>query len=282
MTWLTALRLGRVSNLPTVWTNALAGVMLSAGTLSPVGWVALLIGLSALYVGGMYLNDAFDAKIDAVQRVSRPIPRGQASRGAVFAIGFALLAAGLACLAALGRGAVTAGVFLAVAIVVYDWLHKKTVLAPLLMALCRWLIYPTAALAAFGAMSWPLLWGATGLFCYVAGLTYAAKQEAFDRVERLWPLAIMAVPFLVGATMVSASPGALPFLALLALWTAGCLYLLRRRRMGDVGRAVSLLIAGISLYDAVLVAAAGSSLLGIVCALAVLVTVIAQRYVPGT
>jgi UbiA prenyltransferase family len=282
MTWLTALRLGRVSNLPTVWTNALAGVVLSAGFLPVAGWAALLIGLSALYVGGMYLNDAFDAKIDAIQRVSRPIPRGQASRGAVFGIGFALLAVGLACLAPIGSGAVTAGALLAIAIVVYDWLHKKTVLAPLLMALCRWLIYPTAALAAFGAMSWPLLWGATGLFCYVAGLTYAAKQEAFDRVERLWPLAIMAVPFLIGAAWVSAAPGALPFLALFALWTAGCLFLLRRRRMGDVGRAVSLLIAGISLYDAVLVAAAGSALLGILCALAVLLTVIAQRYVPGT
>ena len=31
MTPLTALRLGRVSNLPTVWTNALAGIALSGG-----------------------------------------------------------------------------------------------------------------------------------------------------------------------------------------------------------------------------------------------------------
>ena len=35
MTFADALRLGRVSNLPTVWTNALAGMVLAAGWLAP-------------------------------------------------------------------------------------------------------------------------------------------------------------------------------------------------------------------------------------------------------
>jgi hypothetical protein len=282
MTWLTALRLGRVSNLPTVWTNALAGVVLSVGFLSPGGWALLLIGLSLLYVAGMYLNDAFDAGIDALQRSGRPIPRGEVSRGMVFAIGFALLAVGILCLALLGGGAALAGVLLAAAIILYDWLHKKTALAPLLMALCRWLIYPLAALAAYGAMTSSLLWGATGLFCYIAGLTYAAKQEALDRVDRMWPLAILAVPFLVGLAAAAANPRALLLLAVFALWTAGCVYLLRRRRTGDVGRAVSLLLAGICLYDAVLVAAAGFAGLSAICLAAALLTVAFQRYIPGT
>ena len=282
MIWLTALRLGRVSNLPTVWTNALAGVVLSMGFLTPGGWAALLIGLSLLYVAGMYLNDAFDAGIDALQRSGRPIPRGEASRAMVFAVGFALLAAGVLCLALLGSGAAMVGALLAAAIVLYDWLHKRTALAPLLMALCRWLIYPAAALAAYGALTSSLLWGATGLFCYIAGLTYAARQEAFDRVDRMWPLAILAVPFLVGLAAASANPQALPLLALFALWTAGCVYLLRRRRIGDVGRAVSLLLAGISLYDAVLISAAGFGGLSVICVAAALLTVAAQRYIPGT
>ena len=282
MTWLTALRLGRVSNLPTVLTNAIAGGVLSGGSLSASGWAVLLIGLSLLYVAGMYLNDAFDAEVDAVERSGRPIPRGEATRSMVFAVGFAMLALGIACLWLLGGGAGGAGIVLASAIVLYDWLHKKTALAPSLMALCRWLIYPTAALAAYGALSPSLLRGATGLFCYIAGLTYAAKQEAFDRVERLWPLAVMIVPFLVSLAAAATAPQALPLVALFALWTAGCLFLLWRRRIGDVGRAVSLLLAGISLYDAVLVSAAGFAGLSILCAAAVLLTVIAQRYVPGT
>ena len=40
MTWMDALKLGRVSNLPTVWTNALAGMVLAGGVL---GGEALLI-----------------------------------------------------------------------------------------------------------------------------------------------------------------------------------------------------------------------------------------------
>jgi len=282
MTWLTAFRLGRVSNLPTVWTNALAGVVLSGGTLGFGGWGLLLVGLSLLYVAGMYLNDAFDAGIDAVERPSRPIPSGEASRIAVFANGFGLLAGGLLCIALFGGGAPQAGVALAVAIVAYDAIHKQTMLAPLLMGLCRFLVYPAAALAASGVFSSALFWGATGLLCYIAGLTYAARQEAFDRVERMWPLAILAVPFLVGLGFAAGDLQALALLAVFALWTAGCLYLLRRRQPGDIGRAVSLLLAGISLYDAVLVAAFGFAGLSLLCVAAVPATIAAQRYVPGT
>ncbi len=111
----------------------------------------------------------------------------------------------------------------------YDWLHKRTPLAPLLMALCRALIYPAAAAAAYGAFGQPLLFGAIGLFCYIAGLTYAAKQEAFDRIGRLWPLAVMAVPLAVGATA--------------ALAQAASLALLRRLRALDSGGAVAVAAA---------------------------------------
>ena len=282
MTPLTALRLGRVSNLPTVWTNALAGVALSGGVLSAGNLVPLLIGLSLLYVAGMYLNDAFDAEIDARERAGRPIPQGAASRGAVFGLGFGMLIAGVLCLATLGRTVALTAMLLAAAIVLYDWLHKRTPFAPLLMALCRALIYPAAAAAAYGAFGQPLLLGAIGLFCYIAGLTYAAKQEAFDRIGRLWPLAIMAVPIAVGGAVTLGEPQDLLFFAAFVLWTTAALWLLLRRRQGDVGRAVSYLIAGISLFDAVLVAAHHSPGLGLLCALAVPVTIAAQRYVPGT
>ena len=282
MSWLTALRLGRVSNLPTVWTNALAGIVLSAGALSSTSLVPLLIGLSLLYVAGMYLNDAFDAEIDARERAGRPIPQGEVAVRTVFAAGFVLLALGLVCLAALGGKAALMAILLAGVIVLYDWLHKRTALAPLLMALCRALTYGVAAAAAYGEFGKPLLIGAIGLFCYIAGLTYAAKQEAFDRVERLWPLAVMAVPLAVATAAVLDRPQALPFFVAFLVWTGAALWLLWRRRPGDVGRSISWLIAGIPLYDAVLAGAYHSPELGLLCALAVLLTIAAQRFVPGT
>src|SRR5258708_39014647 len=83
--------LGRVSNLPTVWTNVLAGVALAA--LEPEWKVVLPVGLavSLLYVAGMYLDDAFDRGPDA--RVERPIPRGEVSARLVFKAGFGVMAA---------------------------------------------------------------------------------------------------------------------------------------------------------------------------------------------
>ena len=60
-----ALRLGRVSNLPTVWTNALAGIVLAGGHVADRRTLPLIVAFSLFYVAGMYLNDAYDAGIDA-------------------------------------------------------------------------------------------------------------------------------------------------------------------------------------------------------------------------
>jgi hypothetical protein len=84
------LRLGRVSNLPTVWTNVLAAVVLSGGDWRSRHLALLLISMSLCYVGGMYLNDYFDRAIDARERPERPIPSGAISASTVAAVGFAL------------------------------------------------------------------------------------------------------------------------------------------------------------------------------------------------
>ena len=72
-----ALRLGRVSNLPTVTTNVLAALALSGATPAPWSIAVICAAISLLYIAGMFLNDAFDRTIDALQRPERPIPSGQ-------------------------------------------------------------------------------------------------------------------------------------------------------------------------------------------------------------
>jgi len=49
----TLLRLGRVSNLPTVWTNVIAGATIAntAATVADIATVGL--AMTAFYVGGM-------------------------------------------------------------------------------------------------------------------------------------------------------------------------------------------------------------------------------------
>jgi 4-hydroxybenzoate polyprenyltransferase len=74
--------LGRVSNLPTVWSNCLAGWVLQ-GRGSAWRFTVLCFGATCLYIGGMYLNDAFDVEFDRRFRRDRPIPSGAISLEAV-------------------------------------------------------------------------------------------------------------------------------------------------------------------------------------------------------
>ncbi|GAA0585594.1 UbiA family prenyltransferase [Craurococcus roseus] len=263
MTPAAALRLGRVSNLPTVWTNAITGVALAG--VSPWHWatVPAALGLSLSYVGGMYLNDAFDRAVDARERPSRPIPSGAAEANTVFAAGFALLLGGVAMLlaAACGFGvsaewAVLAGLALGGAVLAYNWHHKGNPLSPLWMGACRVLAYVSAGLAATAVLPAPLLAAAAVSLCYLIGLTYIAKQETLGRVGNLWPLLFLAAPLAYGAWLAEAATDWLVLLAL-AGWIGVALALLRRRRPGDIPRAVVSLIAGIALLDAMFLAIAG-------------------------
>ena len=280
MTFETILKLGRVSNLPTVWTNAMAGAVLS-GHPSPDVILIAGLALSLFYIGGMWLNDAFDAEIDARERANRPIPMGEIAVGTVFAVGFALLGAGVLLAFALGAMAGLAGLALAVAVILYDWLHKRTVLSPVIMGATRFFCYVLPA-AAVGAIGGPVVLGALGLLAYIVGLTYAAKQEAYDRLDRAWPLAVLAVPLLY--SFLQAIPGMLALViwaGLLAVVLAA-LRLLLRRAKGDVPKAVVTMIAGISLYDAVLIAGAGQPVLALLAAAGFALTLVLQRIVSGT
>ncbi|HEX2137225.1 MAG TPA: prenyltransferase, partial [Microvirga sp.] len=56
----TLLRLGRVSNLPTVWTNVAAATAIAGGDPLSGRAASVFAAMTLFYLGGMYLNDAFD------------------------------------------------------------------------------------------------------------------------------------------------------------------------------------------------------------------------------
>jgi 4-hydroxybenzoate polyprenyltransferase len=193
----TALRLGRVSNLPTVWTNVMAGLALNGGALDVRLILPLGLAASLFYVAGMYLNDAFDWRWDAQHRPERPIPAGEVTARTVYLAGFAMMAAALAVLAAgPGRPApFFAGLGLGACILIYDASHKKNPLAPLVMGLCRVGVYLLAALAVAPRIASPVYIGAGIQLGYLVGLTLVARHET--RNPRL--------PQLVGALIAGIS-----------------------------------------------------------------------------
>lgn len=294
----TALQLGRVSNLPTVWTNTLAGAALAAapgsgsssGTNFGAGFAVMLLAFSLFYVGGMFLNDAFDAKFDATTRPERPIPRGEVSAAQVFRWGFAMMAAAIALLAWVGFGfaprvgawPAAAGLALAATITFYDWNHKKNLFSPVVMGLCRVLVLVGAGLCVTAAPGAALWVAAALMLCYLIGLTYVAKQENLERVENLWPLLFLAAPVAYGAWLAWQSGAVALFWLLFCGWMGVALWLLRRRAKGDIPRAVVSLIAGISLLDAMLIAGHGAPALALVALLGFVTTLLFQRYISGT
>ena len=280
----TLLRLGRVSNLPTVWTNVIAAATISnaAADFADVALVGL--AMTALYVGGMYLNDFFDRDIDARERPGRPIHAGDISAGAVSTIGFALLAVGVALLLRFGFLTVIWGLALAGAIVLYDAWHKGNIFAPVIMGLCRALVYLATGAGVIGEIRFALIAGAIALAAHVIGLTYAAKQENLNEVGRLWPLAFLAAPLLLALpAILSGLPVVIACLLLCAADVAAVRLLAQRAAPDAVPRAVSMLIAAICLVDALAVALyAGGILLACICASGYLLTRLFQMFIPGT
>ena len=284
----TALKLGRVSNLPTVWTNTLAGVVIAAGAVGGLTLATMILAFSLFYVGGMFLNDAYDARFDAVTRPERPIPSGEVTREAVFGYGYAMLGAGVVLLLALGYVGQTrwwpaaGGVALAATIVLYDRHHKNNPMSPLIMGLCRVLVYISAALCLTAALPREIWIAALLVLCYLIGLTYIAKQENLGKVENLWPLIFLAAPVIHGLLLGLEDPTVLAFWLLFTVWIVVALRYLARRGPGDIPRAVVSLIAGISLLDAMLIAGAGSWALALLALAGFGFTLFFQRYITGT
>jgi 4-hydroxybenzoate polyprenyltransferase len=294
MTLATVLALGRVSNLPTVWTNCLAGAVLAGGGASPWSIATTAIALSLFYCGGMFLNDAFDREVDAVERPRRPIPSGRASAAAVFALGTAQLVAGLALLTLVARAvggridlALVSGVVLALAILAYDAAHGATALAPWLMAACRALVYVCAATATTATPAWPVVMpAAAGLAVYTAGITYVSRVEASGVASRAWPVALLiAAPVgLLASSGGPTDPRAWAALAAIA-WILHALSFATRRREPDVPGGVMRLIAGMCVLDAAWIAATGAfggTMLAALALIGLPVTRLLQRRVAGS
>jgi len=152
------------------------------------------------------------------------------------------------------------------------------------MGLCRALVYIGTGVAVTGSTSHATIVGAVALASHVAGITYAAKQESLDRIESLWPLALLAAPlFIALPTVFNGWVVIVAFLLLLAADAFAIQLLVRRPAPGAVPLAVSGLIAAICLVDALAIARAGGGVLLVAfCMLGYPLTRLLQKSIPGT
>jgi 4-hydroxybenzoate polyprenyltransferase len=235
--------LARASNLPTVWSNCIAGCWL--GGWAPCGTVLLLcVAGSLFYAGGMFLNDFCDVGCDRQYKPDRPIIAGQVTRREVGLAAAAFMLAGLLLALAIRPNVLLWSAILVLVITAYDFLHKRISWAPVLMAACRFLLYLTAAAAGAFVLTLRALGFALALGLYVVGLSYLARGESqARRTSMFWQLLLFA-PVFASFYFDSALLALLCALPLLVwIWRA---FIVAKQ---NVARAVGALLAGIVLVD---------------------------------
>ena len=246
----TLLILGRVPNLPTVWSNCFAGWWLGGG--GNFGKLPLLLfGASALFTGGMFLNDAFDAEFDRQRHPSRPIPSGAISLAAVWRWSFALLGLGAISLAVLGKTTGVLTLALLACIIIYSATHKAVTASPWLMGLCRFWIYVIAGSTGVWGVNGAPIWCGAALAIYVAGLSSVARRKSFRGPVPYWPLLLLAAPVFLAMlmNMGNARKDAMLLSFVFVLWVARCARTIFQPGEVNVGRIVTGLLAGIVLVD---------------------------------
>lgn len=263
--WHAWLELARISNLPTVWTNVLAGWLLAAGAWHwmPLAW--LLAGASLLYTAGMILNDAMDVKFDREHRQERPIPSGRIAVSTAWSVGIVMLLAGAALCFFVAGACGWLVLALVVAILVYDAFHKPWAGSVLIMGSCRTLLYLVAGSAVTGGLSWDtnheLVVKAIALGGYIVGVSLVARSESKqnDQMGLSGTLGwiCLSIPGLAPITLMATRelPWRLPWELIVfgfILWRAKRIL---RGGPASIGQAVGWLLAGIVVVDAVAISA---------------------------
>lgn len=283
--------LGRVSNLPTVWTNVVVGWLVGGGLFGPqIGW--MIAGVSLLYWAGMTLNDAFDVDWDKAHAPERPIPKGDISVKATWIIGVVQMLAGAALIIGKTDASLAVLAGLIAAILAYDWIHKKWKGAVLIMGLCRALVYLLGWTAARSDMQLaaasPLVYLlGIGVLLYIAGLTLVARGERDEKSNGLaaLPRVLLLIPSAFPVMVLYCEQSldithALLFGGII-ISSAWIIFVRTLLSAGKIPQGIGFAIAGIALYDAV-VAFYIDWRAGVFCLVCFGLALVAQRVIPAT
>ena len=279
--FLAVLELCRVSNLPTVISNCVAGSLVAEGILG-LDLIFVLIGASLVYSGGMVMNDAVDFRYDKKFKKDRPIVSSKISLFSSWQLAILFLVSGSVFLG-IGSTSYFWVALLIVSIIFYNVFHKKFGITIYVMGFCRSLLNFIAGYTLSLSNS-VILWGlALGL--YTAGITLVARGEDTDQKVKMIGIILLTAPVFLSiyCSLVSLNlivPIIFSSLALIVL----ILYSLRiinSENPGKIGKAVSLLIAGMCIVDSMAV----SSVIGyqgLLFIFGVPIVLIFQRKIAGT
>ncbi|KKD00261.1 UbiA family prenyltransferase [Photobacterium halotolerans] len=312
-TWLT---LGRASNLPSVWSNVFAAALiaqtslntkilgndaLSTGAMDNEAWIpgslslqimlwtGCLLSLSLMYLGGMFLNDAFDANWDRRNNNTRPIAQGKVSVAAVWLNGLGMLALGMGLAGSLYQRAVpgqavygwVAVGLLATLILLYNLVHKRFKHSAVLMGGCRLSVYLIAALM-LAEITPELFLAALALCLYISGITYVAREEHTNKVSQLWSVGLLFLPVILVSFLGYPFPFFWLYACGLSLYLLDtlrrCLFTPHKNVRGFIGG----LLAAIPLLDGLMLASMNLILPSLLCVAVFFIMPGLQKWIQAT
>lgn len=221
------IRLARASNIPSVWTNVLAGAVLGsapgAAWAQPGAFLPVLVGATLIYVGGMMLNDVVDVDADRADGLSdRPLVSGAIVPARARAAAIAAIVIGCLAAALTGPGAWPWALGLGGAVVLYDLMPRRSGAARIVMGACRALLVLLAGVAMGGTASSPALLGwallVGGYTWQVTGL--AQREHAGAGGRGLRHAALLPLWLLAGGALPGPAPGLAAIACALAMTLA--------------------------------------------------------------
>jgi 4-hydroxybenzoate polyprenyltransferase len=280
--------LGRISNLPTCWTNVLVGCSIGAASGGEIGLfptLAVMVAISCFYVAGMAMNDLFDVEIDQLERPGRPIPSGRISRKAANLFATTLIVLAVSILAAFGIPCLLLTLALLGVILLYNGFHKNYPKTFMLMGACRALVYLISA----ASIAWPVEKGIAGwfvwiLFLYTVVITVVARSENEAKIgKRRFLATVMPYSVLSPILLVDSDTWVLPIILAFGF------FLWNRRAVAAVWdhpprtkEAVLTWLSGMCLVDAFLLSVLGRPIFSILALGAFALTALGHRRIMGT
>ena len=285
----TLARVGRISNLPTVWSNCLAAAVFACAatggeclqtTYTPL--IVAIAGSSLLYIAGMFLNDAFDYQWDRQHNHNRPLVNREIAVSTVWSIGVLSMLTAICLVWWLGNPQATlASLFIAAVIVLYNATHKQHPSAALLMGLARYGVYLFTALLMTTASA-PVFFIAAVILPYITGLTLLARQEHNNRIQYAFASLLLFAP--VPVTLIFGYTHIL-YWATVAVFQITTVRTLRRYLLTgtpDVRKGIGGLLASIPLVDSMVAASTNSFVAVAICLVLYIITPVLHKYVAGT
>ncbi len=295
----------RVANVPSVvsniWLGLVIGMFSTKLEVTPeIPWSAgsrLALAGVILYLAGNFFNDWMDRSWDKKHRPERALSRGLFPPSLYAGLALALGLSGVGLAAWVSTASAAVATILIASICIYTVWHKRSAWAVIPMGICRALL-PVMGCMAFEPSLQRILPVATGLFCYIMGLSLSARYESMD--EPPLRVALVARGLLLATAILMAlqhpgfdrNPllgfvGTIPYL----IWTGGCLKFKRR----PISALVSGLLAGIPWVDGIVLlpiylslagSGAGRTGFAIAClaipSLAFISALLLQRLAPAT